>query len=48
MADVKTVRLRNITSGVVVETTEDNAARVPGFEVEKPAPKRSGKKSDNE
>ena len=48
MGSPKVVRLRNITSGVVVETTEDNAARVPGFEVEKPAPKRSAKKSDNE
>lgn len=48
MADVKTVRLRSVTTGVVVETSEENAARLAGFEADKPAPKRAPKKSDDE
>lgn len=34
MADVKTVRLVNDKTGVVVETSEENAGRLAGFSAE--------------
>jgi hypothetical protein len=49
MADkVKTVRLRDVVSGAVVETSEENAERLNGFESieSKSTAKRSPKKSE--
>lgn len=43
MADAKTVRLTN-DKGVTVVTTEDVAARLSGFEAEKP--KKTAQKSE--
>lgn len=40
----KVVRLRNTLTGVVVQTTEDNAGRLSGFEADT---KRSSAKSDD-
>lgn len=47
MGAAKTVRLRSVT-GVVVETTEDVASKLTGFEAEKPAPRKRAVKSDDE
>lgn len=48
MADSKVIRLRDVVSGAVVSTSEENAARLSGFEpVEKQAAKRSSSKSDS-
>lgn len=46
MADVKLVRLRSITTGVVVETSEANAGRLVGFEPVEKAGKSPSKKSE--
>ena len=50
MADkVKTVRLRDVVTGAVVETSEENAGRLSGFEPaesKSTAKKSSSKKSD--
>lgn len=43
MAEVKTVRLANTKTGVVVTTSEDNAARLTGFEPVKKAAKATEK-----
>lgn len=41
MAEVKTVRLVNTRTGVVVTTTEENAGRLSGFEPEKKTASKS-------
>ena len=45
MAKPKVVRLRNTKTGVVVETSEANAARLPGFEPVKASSSSSSKGS---
>lgn len=44
MAAPKVVRLRDVVSGAVVETSEENAARLNGFE---PAEAKATKKSSS-
>lgn len=44
MADRKTVRLRNVTTGVVVETSEENATRLTGYE---PAESKTTRKASS-
>ena len=49
MAAPKIVRLRDVVSGAVVETSEENAARLNGFdpvEAKSTAKKSSSKKSE--
>lgn len=48
MASAKTVRLRNITSGVVVETTEENAERLAVGDFEPATTKRTSRKSEGD
>lgn len=47
MADPKVVRLRDVTTGVVVQTTEENAANLSGFEPAEDEGKSTSRRSSS-
>ncbi|HET6865462.1 MAG TPA: hypothetical protein VFH80_06045 [Solirubrobacteraceae bacterium] len=47
MAEPKVVRLRDLTTGVVVQTTEDVAANLSGYEPAEAEEKSTGRRSSS-